>query len=192
MKLILFDLNPAMVHAWHEVFKGISDVEIISNFNEVKADCLVAAGNSYGIMDGGLDLLYRKVFGKVLQDNVQHEITKRFMGEQPVGTCVLVWVDHDDFNYVAYAPTMRVPQVLDNPSKMYDVLWSVLAEVTVRNNSSPPGTRAIESIACPGLGTGCGKLNPWMVAKAMEIAWFNFKRGPLANPTWKQVMERDH
>ena len=40
--------------------------------------------NSFGLMDGGIDLEIRNYFGMKIQYNVQKRIQKDFFGEQPI------------------------------------------------------------------------------------------------------------
>lgn len=67
MKLYLLDLNRYMTEAWKKTFQ-YQNVEIVTgdfqvSIKEYKPEAIVAPGNSFGIMDGGLDLEIRNYFG---------------------------------------------------------------------------------------------------------------------------------
>jgi hypothetical protein len=58
LKLILIDPKPALCSAWRIHFERLSNVEIKAGyFQELQEfDCMVGAANSFGLMDGGVDL----------------------------------------------------------------------------------------------------------------------------------------
>lgn len=62
MKLILCDTNERLCAAWKHRFAGEPDVEVIySRFEDVtEYDAIVSPGNSFGLMDGGIDAACRK------------------------------------------------------------------------------------------------------------------------------------
>ena len=55
-------------------------------------DCLVSPANSFGLMDGGLDLEISKYYGGVanLVPVVRAALVDEWCGQQNVGTCLLV------------------------------------------------------------------------------------------------------
>ena len=87
-KLILIDPKEALCEAWRTSFAIYPEVEIINGrFEQVEAyDCMVSAANSFGLMDGGVDLAITNYFGGSLQSRVQQVILEHYNGEQPVGT----------------------------------------------------------------------------------------------------------
>ena len=73
MKIIFADTNKAVADALSEQYKGLDfNVEVHNDdiFN-YKADALVSPANSFGYMNGGIDLAYVKYFGFGLQLRVQ-------------------------------------------------------------------------------------------------------------------------
>ena len=62
-----------------EVFLG--SFESLPSF-----DCVATAGNSFGLMDAGMDLAVLKFFGTQIQERIQKRILEDYCGEQPVGT----------------------------------------------------------------------------------------------------------
>src|SRR5678809_83114 len=75
-----------------EVFLG--SFESVPSF-----DCVATAGNSFGLMDAGMDLAILKFFGHELQDKIQKRIINEFYGEQPVGTAFIVETGRVDYPY---------------------------------------------------------------------------------------------
>ena len=56
-KIVLIDRNPKLVEAWQQAFAVFPEVETLTgDYFQLPADALVSPANSFGIMDGGLDL----------------------------------------------------------------------------------------------------------------------------------------
>jgi O-acetyl-ADP-ribose deacetylase (regulator of RNase III) len=55
---------------------GIEAVSVVNGYFEelTEYDCMVSAGNSFGLMDGGVDLAIARYFGLELMDRVQDYI----------------------------------------------------------------------------------------------------------------------
>src|SRR6476469_2382974 len=87
-KLILADPNVAVCRAWQQAFESYPTVEILnSRFEEVPHfDCMVSAANSFGLMDGGVDLAIARFFGVQLMARVQTRILHEYLGDRRVGT----------------------------------------------------------------------------------------------------------
>src|SRR5881398_1787344 len=68
------------------VGKDVSGLEVhLGSFESLPSfDCVATAGNSFGLMDAGMDLAILKFFGRELQDKIQTRIIEEFYGEQPV------------------------------------------------------------------------------------------------------------
>lgn len=58
IKLVLVDPVPDLCDAWLQAFEGLRSVAVVNGYFEDLADydCMVSAGNSFGLMDGGVDL----------------------------------------------------------------------------------------------------------------------------------------
>lgn len=72
-KLLLTDPNAALCAAWATAFQGYPKVEVFNGrFEQLPAfDCMVSAANSFGLMDGGVDLAITNFFGDALSARVQ-------------------------------------------------------------------------------------------------------------------------
>jgi hypothetical protein len=66
MQLILVDPNTELCEAWRRHFAQLPDVEIVNDYFEQlkRFDCLVSAANSFGLMDGGVDLAIARFYGQ--------------------------------------------------------------------------------------------------------------------------------
>ncbi|MEO1452058.1 MAG: macro domain-containing protein, partial [Bacteroidota bacterium] len=74
--LTLIDPKPEMYQAWLEAFAAHPEVnKACGYFQDVPAfDCMVSAANSFGLMDGGVDLAITNFFGTQLEQRVQQHI----------------------------------------------------------------------------------------------------------------------
>lgn len=60
----LRDINAAVAKAWERQFAGLHDVEVsCGDILERRADAIVSPANSFGYMDGGIDLIDSRVLG---------------------------------------------------------------------------------------------------------------------------------
>jgi hypothetical protein len=110
LTLKLRDLNPAMVQAWRWSFLRCEGVEVSGGdiFDE-RADAIVSPANSFGYMDGGIDLVYSQFFGWDLQTRLQELLRKEHHGELPVGSAVILPTRHAEIPWLVSAPSMRIP-----------------------------------------------------------------------------------
>src|SRR5215470_6688903 len=111
LKLILVDPNPHLCSAFEQYFEGLPNVEVANGYFEElpEFDCMVSPANSFGLMDGGVDAAITRFFGVPLMQRVQARIVEEFLGEQPVGTSIIVETGHPKHPFLAHSPTMRVP-----------------------------------------------------------------------------------
>src|SRR5437764_7998610 len=110
-KLILVDPNPLLCASFEAQFAELPNVEVMAGYFQdlPEFDCMVSAANSFGLMDGGVDLAIINYFGVEVMDRVQEHIIKEFRGEQPVGTSCIISTDHAKHPFLAHTPTMRIP-----------------------------------------------------------------------------------
>jgi O-acetyl-ADP-ribose deacetylase (regulator of RNase III) len=177
MKFIFVDPNPGFNTAVKEFFKDLLNVEsVVGRFEKLpEFDCMVSPANSFGLMDGGVDAAIIDFFGGKLMKTVQERIIKEFLGEQPVGTCMIVETGHPKHPFLAHTPTMRVPMTIARTDHVYIAMWALLVALHHHNRVSE---RKIEIIACPGLGTGTGQVPFRQAARQMALAYRNFLYPP--------------
>jgi O-acetyl-ADP-ribose deacetylase (regulator of RNase III) len=175
-KLILADPQEGLCIAWRKLFKNYPEVDVFNGkFEQVEAyDCMVSAANSFGLMDGGVDLAITNYFGPSLQLNVQKFILEHYNGEQPVGTSFIIETGHPRHPFLAHTPTMRVPMPIDDTDNVYLAMKAMLQAVKQFTSDS----RRIQTVLCPGLGTATGRVPFKEAARQMELAYRYYKNPP--------------
>jgi O-acetyl-ADP-ribose deacetylase (regulator of RNase III) len=193
MRLILVDRGREFTDVLRWEFRPHPEVEIVCGpFEELPAfDCVITAGNSFGLMDAGMDLAVVRYFGTTLMERIQKLILNDHLGEQPVGTSLIVPTGHPEHPFVAHTPTMRVPMNISGTDHVYVALWAALTAAHRHNRTED---RKIRTLACPGLGTGTGGVPLLEAAIQMRLAYEHFKKPPgWINPTVAQERhERIH
>ena len=149
-------LDGEMIEEWEKYF-GEFDNVVISRGDILaeRADAIVSPANSFGYMDGGLDLLYSLHFGWDLEKRVRKVLLDEHDGELPVGQAVIVETGLDQVRYLISAPTMRVPMNIESTVNVYWAFRAILRAVREHNRLHPG---SIRSVLCPALGTGEGRM----------------------------------
>ena len=179
LRLVLVDPKVEMVVAWRRYFQGLPNVETVAGYFErlPMFDCMVSAANSFGLMDGGVDAAIIRFFGEALMDRVQRRILDEYLGEQPVGTSMIVETGHPAHPFIAHTPTMRVPMDIARTDHVYSAMWAMLLAVRRHNERAE---RRIDVLACPGLGTATGRVPYAEAARQMSLAYRHFLEPPTA------------
>ncbi|CAL2104421.1 putative phosphatase, C-terminal domain of histone macro H2A1 like protein [Tenacibaculum sp. 190130A14a] len=187
-EITLIDVQNELCTEWQKSFEEFSEVSIVNGKFELEReyDCLVSPANSFGLMDGGIDLAIRNYFGMKIQYNVQKRIQKEFYGEQPVGTSIIVFTENECHPFLAHTPTMRVPTDISKTDNVYNAFFAMLTSIANHNKT---GKARIEKVLCPGMGTATGRMSPKEAARQMSIAYKNFKY-PTTNMNWKNLNKR--
>jgi O-acetyl-ADP-ribose deacetylase (regulator of RNase III) len=184
-KIQLVDLNDEMIEAWKMYFKDLEDVEIYKgDFFDLKTDCVVSPANSFGFMNGSLDLVISEKLGGQVQHKLQRQIIDKYDGELLVGQAELVETEYPDIPFLISAPTMRIPLIL---SKCVNVYLASKAIFTIFKNDD-----RINSITISGLGTGVGKVPYQICAKQMRHAYHDFYLGNYEFPESLQEATMQH
>lgn len=187
-KIILVAPNAELCKNWEIYFQNLPNIEIVQGYfqNLPEFDCMVSAANSFGLMDGGVDLSIIDFFGQKLMGQVQHCIIQEYLGEQPVGTSLIVETQHPKHPFIAHTPTMRLPMPISHTDNVYVAMWAMLLAVRKHNRHH---AIPIEVVACPGLGTATGKMSFEEAAKQMAFAYSNFLNPP-SKIDWEIVTKR--
>jgi O-acetyl-ADP-ribose deacetylase (regulator of RNase III) len=165
----LRDINLAVVSAWRQVFANYPDVAISQgDIFEEPADAIVSPANSFGFMDGGIDLAYSLRFGWDLQAHLQAALREHHDGELPVGQAVIVETGDALFPWLVSAPTMRVPMDVSGTVNAFLAFRAVIRAVRAHNQTE---ARPIRTVLCPGLGTAVGRMAPLACAHQMYYAY---------------------
>lgn len=172
MMIYLMDADSRMTACWQRDFEKEKDVRIVNqDFMEFmdshpEIDCLASAGNSFGLMTGGLDGAYLAYFGTDLQMAVQKKIREEHLGEQPVGTSLFVEIPHFEPLGLIHTPSMRIPQPVIDPRIIYSCMRSTLV-MAVRQNR--------EQIMIPAFGHLTGRVKAEIVSELMYRAYLDVK-----------------
>jgi len=184
-KILLVDRNPRLVAAWEEAFARVESVEVRrGDFFSSGADVMTSPANSFGIMDGGLDLAIRNELGMRVQRAVQDVILRDFHGELPVGSAIVVPTGNPMWPHLVCAPTMRVPGNISRTANAYLAFRAALLAIHGFNRLNLASR--IESMVCPGLGTGVGRLDERRCAAQMRIAFDSVHR-PARIPSFREI-----
>lgn len=176
MRIILCALYEPLALAWESYCRELDGVEIYrGNILNLKVDAVVSPANSFGFMDGGIDMVYSQHFGWNVQQQLQNQIQQLHHGELLVGQADIVETNDFDIPYLIAAPTMRVPMVLADSVNPY--LAARAALLLVKHGQFPSGalegkriSDGVKSIAFPGLGTGVGRVPPEKCAMQVRTA----------------------
>lgn len=187
MRLVLVDRNRENCDTLRWRFRDHPEVEIICGpFEELPAfHCIATAGNSFGLMDAGMDLAVVRFFGVPVMEKIQASILREYLGEQPVGSSFLVPTHHPEHPFVAHSPTMRIPMNISGTDQVYQAMWATL--LAVHRHNEQGAEREIGVLACPAFGTGTGGMSPVEAGLQMELAYRHFRNPPeFLNPTVAQ------
>ncbi len=183
-KVLLVDRWDELGAAWETVFAGDDAVDVrCGDFFLSPADAMVSPANSFGIMDGGLDLAIRDRLGFEAEKRVQAAILENHFGELPVGAAVIVPTDNADWPYLVAAPTMRIPESVPHTLNAYLAFRAALVAVWRFNRQSET---KIRSLLVPGLATGIGGMSARRCAGQMKVAWSQL-RGKPRIPSYKTI-----
>jgi len=165
MQLTIATLNSTVYTIFRRMFEDEVDVDIYhgSAFN-IEADALISPANSFGYMDGGFDQLILDELGSYIEQKVRDKIERHSDGELNVGRCSSVNLDRGKYKLLLVAPTMRVPMDVSTTSNAYVAMRAILSRVKFNG---------INSVVMPTLCTGVGKMDPYVAATQMKMAYRN-------------------
>ncbi len=194
MQITLAAVEPPLAEAWKRFCGDLPDVTIHpGSILKVACDAVVSPANSFGFMDGGIDMLYSMHFGWQVQERLQRLIIERHHGELLVGTAEIVETDDDRIPYLIAAPTMRVPMILRDSVNPYLAARAVLLKVKYGlmpggAEEGRPVSDFVDHIAFPGLGTGVGQVDPDTCARQMRAAIEDVLLNPDSFPlSWRDA-----
>ncbi len=173
MRIILADTDKLLTNEWKRFFKDIPMITVHhGSIFDNPCDAIVSPANSFGFMDGGLDLVLSKYLGWHVQERLQEKIKTKHYGELIVGQAEIVETDNKKFPYLIAAPTMRVPMVLKESVNPYLAMRAILLLITKgKFDDDTLISNKINSVAISGLGTGVGCVSAIKCARQMRIAF---------------------
>ena len=164
MKATIFqlrDIDEEVVQSWKRHFKGVENVNISGgDIFELKADAIVSPANSFGYMDGGIDLVYINRFGWELQTRLQSHLKEQHDGELPVGQATIVETFDAEIPFLVSAPTMRIPMNVSNTLNAYLAFRAAIRAVRQHNNSDASRSEKYFAPDCAPPSAGCRPISP--------------------------------
>src|SRR6476469_5705547 len=197
LNLVLAAVEHDLADAWERVCGDLPNVRVHrGSILDVECDAVVSPANSFGFMDGGIDMRYSQHFGWQVQERLQAAIRDRHHGELLVGAAEIVETGDARVPFLIAAPTMRVPMILTETAAPYLAARAVL--LLIRHGRFPDGMFAgrpinsvVSTVAFPGLGTGVGRVNPAVCARQVRVAIEAAELGNWPFPrTWAEAQER--
>lgn len=176
LKIVLTAVDEPLASAWN---RHCEDLDFVSvhrgNILDLEVDAVVSPANSFGFMDGGVDAVYTRHFGKDLQKHLQEIIRDRHHGELLVGTAEILPTNDPKIPFLISAPTMRVPMILRDSANPFLAARAALLLTTTGSFlngdlAGEPISSKVQSIAFPGLGTGVGGVGPETCAHQVRCA----------------------
>lgn len=197
LTLVLTDVELSMVQAWQKFCGDLDFVKIHhGSILSLSVDAVVSPANSYGFMDGGIDLAYSHFFGWQIQEKLQKIIYHKYHGELLVGNAEIVETENPQIPFLIASPTMRVPMQLGNTVNPYlaaravFLLWKY-GIVYQGVFAESPISEVVQTIAIPGLGTGVGGVGVNTCAKQVRSAIDDFLLGKYTYPlSWADAQAR--
>lgn len=144
---------------------------------------IVAPGNSFAIMDGGIDRAFTAIYNGI-QGKLQAIIANEYFGELPIGCAVSVSPLETPFPIVIYAPTMQVPMTITHTANVYYATLAALREAKRHH---------CDAVYFPILGAGTGQVPLEIVGYQMRAAITASMKHLCKNDiTWEHAAEKHH
>lgn len=155
-------IDPLMAEAWEQAKIAGEDVNVfrgsIFDVPTRGTVALVSPANSFGFMDGGIDLELAAIFPGI-EARVTNAIEQR-RREMLVGESAVFRVKHPQYRALIVAPTMRFPQDISGTINTYLATMAAFRSVDHYDN-----------ILFPAMGAGIGKMPPALCAHQMFRAY---------------------
>lgn len=195
--IVLCAVDKPLYSAWSRHCGDLKSVEVHQgSILEANCDAVVSPANSFGFMDGGIDMAYSQHFGWHVQERLQQLIRTKHHGELLVGNAEIVETDNLAIPFLIAAPTMRIPTILRNTVNPYLAARAVL--LLIKSGTFADGnlkgeriSDAVTRVAFPGLGTGVGQVPAETCARQVRAAIDQVMFGQPGFPgSWAEASER--
>lgn len=177
LKLILLDTKTFLCRTFADYFAGLPHVEIVNGtFEDLSFfDCVVTAASSLPSAQNNTDAAILRFFGADVERLLQKRIQEEYLGDQPIGTSLILETNHPLHPFIAYSPTLRMQISMAGKDHVYQGLWSTLLAIRQHNKFYCNCLqKQINIVAVPGLGTSSGCVPIDEVARQMSMAYQNF------------------
>ncbi|MBD2292730.1 Hpt domain-containing protein [Anabaena sphaerica FACHB-251] len=177
LKLILLDTKTFLCRTFADYFEGLPHVQIVNgSFEDLPFfDCVVTAASSLNSAQNNIDAAILRFFGEDVEKLLQKRIQEEYLGDQPIGTSLIVETNHPLHPFIAHAPALRMQISMAGKDHVYQGLWSTLLAIRQHNRVYCNCIqKQINIVAVPGLGTSLGSVPIDEVARQMSMAYQNF------------------
>lgn len=157
MRLQFRDTNKSVIEALKITFADLAEYECGDIFSS-PVDAVISPANSFGWMDGGIDAIYVRRMGQIVETRLKEAISRLPFGELLIGQALMIETDSVLAQRMIAAPTMRVPR----PTTAENVFLAARAAFSCALSNK------LGTVACPGLGTFSGRVSPNDAAHAMR------------------------
>lgn len=191
--IIFVDLGRGCIPALQKHFSDLQNITFrqanigqITDFSRPVA--VGSAGQSKGMMDGGIDGAINYLLStpdESVEERCQKAIDKEYYGEQPVGTCILVPSCNKRYDFLAYVPTMRVPEDVRKTLNPYLAFRALLVKVHQHNKTN---TTPIKTVITSSMCTGAGNVDAEESARQMRLAYESVFERDMAHD-WNTIWE---
>ncbi|MGW6912998.1 macro domain-containing protein [Kitasatospora sp. NPDC054939] len=174
LRVVLTDINTAVVDSWRAAFADTPGIEIHrGSIVDQQVDAWVSPTNSRGRMDGGVDAVVKRHLGAGIQLRVQRAIRDGFAGRLPVGSAVCVPSGAVAPKFLISTPTMQASS--QDVSETLNVALACAAafQAVHRQNEREPGS--IRSVALVGMGAQTGRVPARVCANLMWTGYTLFQ-----------------
>ncbi|MEA5617231.1 Hpt domain-containing protein [Cronbergia sp. UHCC 0137] len=192
LKIILLDTKPFLCRTFADYFEGLPNVQIVNGtFEDLPFfDCVVTAAsslNSANKIDGAI----LNFFGEDVVNSLQKSIHEEYLGDQPIGTSLIVETNHPLHPFLAHAPSLRMSISMAGNDHVYQAIWSTLLAIRKHNQYCNCLQKQINIVAIPGLGTSMGSVPIDEVARQMSMAYQNFLFSNHSSQSYTQKQFQD-
>ncbi len=133
-----------------------------------KADVLITPGNSFSILDGGIDNTVN-IFFDSIERRIQKRLLLKWKGELPIGVSEVFAINCNTYyKNLCYSPTMMHPCIVSKTINCYLAFRGALIECSKQ--------RTIKTINCPLLCKGVGAMPIETILHQMKCAYKTFMK----------------
>lgn len=161
MEVILCYIEESLGSAWSQFLvmqPQIPAIVMRGDITSLSVEAVVSPANSFGFMDGGVDLGYSHAMGWQVQERLQKRIKALPCQELLVGQALSIRTGYKKIPWLIAAPTMRVPCRLSDGLPVYLAARAATVEAV---------RIGVNSVAFPGMGTGTGGVSYELAARLM-------------------------
>jgi len=195
MKLVLFDIDDKLITTYNNIITNVDEyqpikLEFIKKdvkdlIKEHQIDAVVSPANCLGFMDGGIDMIYMQLFPGIqhrVQDRIKQFDITTALGRYvlPIGSAIFVSTLSKETPLLVCAPTMFLPEKIVDRDNVYYAFLGILhlLKPFINNDSI--------TVACPGLGTGIGRVPPEKAATQIKNALDDFFNNEPNKPLYSE------